>query len=81
MFSCFCHITLYTCSTDYSLLSKIASTREGNETTFIPSIPNSSDDDVIINYITDMDLGEDSDSRLIMNRTMYREAPRPLTQY
>ena len=27
-------------------------------------VPNSNDDDVIINYITDMDLGEDSDSHL-----------------
>ena len=38
-----------------SLLSMIASTRDGNE-------GNGNDDDVIINYITDMDLGEDSDS-------------------
>ena len=29
------------------------------ETTFVP---NGNDDDVIINYITDMDLSEDSDS-------------------
>ena len=26
-------------------------------------VPNGNDDDVIINYITDIDLGEDSDSR------------------
>ena len=36
----------------------IASTR-ARETTFVP---NGNDDDVIINYITDMDLGEDGDS-------------------
>ena len=33
------------------------------ETTFVP---NSNDDDVIKNYITDMDLGEDSDSHNII---------------
>ena len=27
-----------------------------------PFVPNGNDDDVIKNYITDMDLGEDSDS-------------------
>ena len=53
MFSCFCHIALYTCSTIDSLLSMIASIR-ARETTFVP---NGNDDDVIINYITDMDLG------------------------
>ena len=41
-----------------SLLSMIASTR-AMETTFVP---NGNDDDVIINYMTDMDLGEDSDT-------------------
>ena len=43
-----------------SLLSiiMIASTSV-RETTFVP---NGNDDDVIIDYITDMDLGEDSDS-------------------
>ena len=62
MFSCFCHIALYTCRTIDSLLPMIASTRP-REMTFVP---NGNDDDVIINYITDMDLGEDSDSRSYM---------------
>ena len=39
MFSCFCHIALYTCSTIDSLLSMIASTRERNDlyTYLVPS--------------------------------------------
>ena len=59
MFSCFCHLALYTCSIIvYStLLSMIASTREGND--LYAYVPNGNDDDVIINYIIDMDLGED----------------------
>ena len=59
MFSCFCHIALYTCSTIDSLLSDSINTRQGKRS----FVPNSNDDDVIKNYITDMDLGEDSDSR------------------
>ena len=31
-------------------------------------VPNGNDDDVIINYITDMDLGEDSDSHTCKGR-------------
>ena len=58
MFSCFCHIALYTCSTIDSLLSNSINARERKR----PFVPTSNDDDVIKNYITDMDLGEDSDS-------------------
>ena len=58
MFSCFCHIALYTCSTIDSLLSDSINARMGKRL----FVPNGNDDDVIINYITDMDLGEDSDS-------------------
>ena len=51
------HSAIYMYTID-SLLSMIASTR-AMETTFVPD---GNDDDIIINYITDMDLGEDSDS-------------------
>ena len=60
MFSCFCHIALYTCSTIDSLLSDSINARMGKR----PFVPNGNDDDVIKNYITDMDLGEDSDSQV-----------------
>ena len=59
MFSCVCHIALYTCSTIDSLLSNSINARERKR----PFTSN--DDDVIKNYVTDMDLGEDSDSLTI----------------
>ena len=62
MFSCFCHIALYTCTCSIidSLLSDSINARQGKRS----FVPNSNDDDVIKNYITDMDLGEDSDSHI-----------------
>ena len=71
MFSCFCHIdlALYTCSTIVYCL--IASTRaKGNDLLYL--VPTSNDDDVIKNYITDMDLVEDSDSHSINARERKR---------
>ena len=69
MFSCFCHIALYTCSTIDSLLSDSINVR-GKQ----PFVPNGNDNDVIKNYITDIDLGEDSDSRIHMYTSSYQNA-------
>ena len=56
-FACSLVSVQYTCSTIDSLLPDSINAREGNDL-----LPNGNDNDVIKNYITDMDLGEDSDS-------------------
>ena len=73
MFSCFCHIALYTCSTIVYCL-KTSTRAKGNDLLYLYT---SNDDDVIKNYITDMDLalGEDSDSHSCMRA--YKRVVRP----